>query len=352
MAASSAETYGHTHHRPGRAHSARGFTIIREYNNYMKKILLLKQVDHIQLGHLYEHIFCTQLVERFRQKGLFAYVDYYIDAKTYYTGVVRVQLDVFTSQAENALKIVQNRPLRLSEDEISGALLQIMAEKYADVSTFDGEYIKSKLHAYHNKPWQELGSVDSIGAPNIRHSDKNFKLHDRSKRHFAILRQTIEFDNANIGKTAYDPIPLFVVVSKALRSNLQEDVASNSYCFTYDDTFRRATRVVEDINLYRIDKRQATKLTTETETTRELLKNMSENGFVERLTEFLQHATLKGSFLCPDEEEIIRNTGVLVGLTYWHRINQDDIRKMLKSITIDYKLGKSKQAIVLKEFFS
>ena len=313
----------------------------------MKKIILYKLTPSVQIGHLYEHLFCTRLAEHFRHEGLFSYLDYYINAKTYHSGFIRLELDLYTPEALQNEICLRSLPVPLTDDTVSGALLQIMAEKQADIKEFDEESVLSTLRAYSTQPWKPLEEI-VIDDTSPQKVQQGFTLMPRSGRHFGILQQTISFSPSFNPQDRKVYLPLFAVISRALRLNLQEEIANGSYCYSYEDDFVADDDEIKDINLYRIDKRQATQILNEAEITKTLLKRMVNPQFVARLSEFLLNATSKSGMM-PDDEEIMKTAGMAIGPKGWHQVGtQENIREVLEHISIEFKLGRSRENIKLE----
>jgi len=301
-----------------------------------KKLELFKIVNHVQVGHLYEHIFCMELVRYFRSHGLYSYVDYNIEAKTYYSGYVYMKVEFYTKEAKKHIEIVNNLELNLSSDNINGGLLQIMAEKLVDIDYIDDDKVLELLESYANKSWQTIESLPKGLASPKAMTDESLVLSNRHKWRFGALRQTITLDKSHLDDKNAQNLPLFIMLSDILRSNLQEDIADSSYCFTLKDKLTENRRVIKDVNLYRIDKRQANKLSTESEVTRALVSSMLKDGMFDRLIASIVSSDKKPTIISKD------------------LANKKDIINMLNNISINFKLGKSSETInladVVKEY--
>ncbi len=319
----------------------------------MKKIISIKHVDHVQLGHLYEHIVCMRVAEYFRSHGLFAYVDYFVNAKTYYSGVVLVELHLYTKRALPYVSILETIDIDLDEAAVSGAMLQIMAEKYADVAYYDQDSVIATLQKYHEAPWRIMNdSFSHDTESHVLHTDY-FGLSPRSPRQFLQLRQDIRLEARDCDMVLETLLPLFAVVSKALGDSLREDIADSSYCYSYDDVFTHNAKQLRATNYYRIDKRQATSLTHEADIARRLSEIMVQSGWVERLASYLQHASMERPLEAPDEQLILEHTGLVVGVQDWRRMGTfDNIRRILLHTSIDFRLNGTKQTVHLREFLS
>lgn len=180
---------------------------------------------------------------------------------------------------------------------------------------------------------------------------EGFTLKPRASRHFSILYQLIALEPSFAYQDADKYLPLFAIVSRALRLNLQEEIANGSYCYSHDDDFEATANKVRDTNLYRIDRRQATRITGEIETTTALLKKMARLDFAARLSHFLLGASMT-SMMMPDDEEILKATGMVVGPKGWHKIGtKENIEEVLGHTTIEFSLGHTSEQIILKSIF-
>ena len=310
----------------------------------MKHIIIIKPVSHIQIGHLYEHLYCNQLAEHFRNKGLFAYVDYTIDAKTYYDGYVRIEIHLYTSLALANEDDIYSLTINLDEDLISGGLLQIMAEKYVDFWSIDRVYIMKVLTEYNALPWSSLDTVSVISFKSKRKTVKGLELSPRATRNYLNLTQKIVFDTNSTSLDKNDTSALFVVIANALRANLQEEITNNSFCYSVSDSFTRKGKLLIDSNIYRVDKRQATMLTHEKETASNLLLLMKKHQFVDRLCDFLQTTDVHMLFGSPNDEEVSDKVSVLVGKTGWQKIGtKNNIIEVINHCRIEFTLGNTKR---------
>ena len=314
----------------------------------MKKLILIKPIDHIQLGHLYEHIFCDHLVELLREKGLFAYVDYSLDGRTYYDGFIRIELYLYTDKAVKHLDDIFSISITFDGDVIGAGLIQIMAEKYADVLSYDKAKMLEKLEKYHSDSWLDINKESFANRDKPPLTRSGLQLTDRDKRHFRFLKQTISVDFATVDMPKEVALPLFAIISKALNSNLQEDIVRSSFCYTYDDIFRTDKHSARETNRFKIDVRQAKAITNETEVVSTLVHSILQNGFVDRLSQFLQNATTDFPLLAPDDDEVFNKTDLLLGVSDWHRIGtKNNILAVLHAISVEFTLGKSKDSIQL-----
>jgi len=309
----------------------------------MKRLVYIKPVKHVQIGHLYEHLYAHQLVRAFRSKGLFAYLDYSIDARTYYDGYVYLEVHLYNERALQYEQLITDFRVRLNSDTINGGLLQIMAEKYADVRFIDDDILLKTLEHYDALPWQPLSSIAMKSFKGERKTHRGLELSERSHRQFLTLTQRISFDYTATSLDEYAAKALFVVVANMLRENLQEDIADSSFCYSVSDTFTKRGTVLFDTNTYRIDKRQATEVTSEPRIARALLKSMNEHDVAERLADFLGRASIEKHLSMPHEQEVIEKVGVVIGPTGWHKLGTAAaVQELLDKCHVEFSIGRKR----------
>lgn len=317
----------------------------------MKSFILIKPVRHIQIGHLYEHLYCHQLTQILREKGLFAFVDYSVDGKTYYDGYIRVEITLFTKQALEFEQFIQKFTPQLDDDSINGALLQVMAEKISEVYTLNLTQVKTTLLEIANTPWIPLETISLLHQKQQPKTKKGLEFVEQNSNKFLYLTQAIELNIKNLELPTHLARPLFVVIANALRQNLQEIIASTSFCYSVDEHFAASNQGLKDVNRYRVDRRQATKLTSELLYTQEFLKTLQPNGFIERLAHYLQTASSNTQFGLPDDDEISRKVSTLVGQAGWRAIGTvANIHEVMSSMTITFRLGADSEQVALKEY--
>lgn len=301
------------------------------------KFVFTKVIQDKEIGHLYEHIFSDHLTNCARAGHLFSYLDYFLDAKYYHEGYVLIQIETYTPQAAHFFKNLDKFHPELDKDAINGALLQIMAEMSVDIAMLDESEIQKALTICQSNPWQpqipnELNSHHASSKPTIVYKPLN-------KDAFGVICQSITLNVPEKDPTKRSQLlVLFLIVSKAIRSNLQEEITRSSFCFTYEDRFEysRSSKKARDINLYRIDKRQATSITDENEVAQRLLKSMKRFDFADRLAVSIQRAQKEDNEY-PDEEEVLAKLNIALCPGELKSIlNASDIKQLLDKVHIEF----------------
>lgn len=295
----------------------------------MDKILLTKIVKDVSVGHLYEHIFVDYVTDALRAAGLFAYVDYHIDAKTYHSGVVTIEFEPYTDEASEWVgKLVATR-LRLDSNVINGALLQIMAELEQDVIFIDDDLVLERLSTLDSSEWK-YGAMDSVGRALVTDA---IIYGPSSEQELGTVVQTVLINRESVPD---ELLPLALIVMKAIRSNLQEDISRESYCFTYEDMFRLDDAHAQDVNRYRIDARQATAISDEPDVAARLLKLARSGDFARRLAKSIQNASPDAPEY-PNADEIYAKTHIRIDTDTWKTLaREENIASILDSVFVSF----------------
>lgn len=121
----------------------------------MKFLSLIKKSKYVQVGHLYEHMYCNALKSLFYSLDLLRSVDYFISGKTYDDGYIVIEVELLTAKAtENIDKIIK---LEIEASDMRGvhfALQQIIAEEECILSSDVPKQLVEELATLNAKGWR------------------------------------------------------------------------------------------------------------------------------------------------------------------------------------------------------
>lgn len=300
-------------------------------------VLFTKTVYDTSVGHLYEHIFVDTLTRHLRSAGFFSYVDYHLSAKTLHKGLVTLEVEVYNNSLIEVIDTFLKEPLSIHSDQINGGLLQILAEFSSDIEYLNKDALDERLAEYNKAPWVKGGHSttpkgNTIVQPSIIYEELNSRAPNT-------IEQTLTVDTDKLPKHLW---PLSLIVTKALRNNLIEDITASVFCFSYKDTYTMTGDQLVDTNFYRIDKRQASSITIEHKVASRLIQEIKRKGFIERLGESLRTAR-KDSPEYPVVGEITAKLHMNVADDIWKETaTSENIRKILELIRVDFKFKETK----------
>ncbi len=108
----------------------------------MKRIAAIKPFTNQFVAHVYEHIVASSTMRAFREHGLLPYIDYMLDAKTYYKGAVCLEVYLYSDEAKAIGEDILKLDADVSQESIDTALLQISAEKSLEFMYVDYKLLK------------------------------------------------------------------------------------------------------------------------------------------------------------------------------------------------------------------
>lgn len=210
----------------------------------MKSIILIKQSKNVQLGHLYEHIFCDQVVEHLFDKGIFASVDYLLVGKTYHSGIVVVEFVAYTDVALPYINHVRNFCIDISEDYISTGLNQIEAEEqyYLGYSEFND--IKNGLQLLEASHWQSFSELGIIDTRTWRRSLKTLYISSEALDSTSTILVTLSVNSSEFKKRP-ELLALIDRVLSVVGINLQLFLSRETgiYCSDESSAYKNANVV-------------------------------------------------------------------------------------------------------------
>jgi hypothetical protein len=318
----------------------------------MRQYKIIKNVDHAQIGHLYEHIFCNALEEFCKNKGLYAYLDYNVTARAFFFGLVEISFDMYSPRAEAEKDNIVSFEPTFTKDAINCALIQIMAEKHADIKAIDVDIVMEKLAQYQATPWRSFSALGVQDAARHKRSRAGLELKRRSSRQFMTLRADVMIDMAFANKDKKRYWPLFYVVASMLIANLEDNIPVKLRCYSSTNFRKYSSKSLKETALFTVDRRQATGLTTEITVTQELVSGMLEQGCIERLADWLQQVTYEIPYASPNWQVLYDASALIVSDAGWHEIGtQQNIEDVLRRMTIHFSLGTTRDYLAIASLF-
>lgn len=322
-----------------------GLHLLIYNDDSMKYLYFFKTTSHAQVGHVYEHVYSMRLNEYLQGQGLFAYLDYDFEAKTFYSGVIIFSVKAYSPSAETALPALLRLDGSIETDEVNAALLQIFAEKRADIGLSLESEIKKELEILSKSSWQRVDTLEEIIKSVTPAKNPILELAPRDQEHFKELRQIISINFDDSQKARTDELLVFTLLSHVISENLKDLIADSVYCFTDNDSFRVEAGYACDENVYIIDDRQAVELTTEIEEAGKFIRKMKSDDFAGRFKKYLSNASAE-PYSSPSIETILGKTNLLVGPSVWRRLADEQlIVETLNKMTVEFRLGGTKNSL-------
>lgn len=304
----------------------------------MQHISISKPVHAVEAGHIYEHIFVDSLTQHLRSAGFFSYVDYEIDAKTMHAGMVVINMQLFNEDLEAVINGYIDAYSRddISEDSINGALLQIMAEYGEDIAEIDDNRLRAQIDSIAETKWN---MADTPLPEDWTFDVEAISFHTSPSHTFNEIHQRITLEKAKID-TSLEPLAL--IVCKAVRSNLIEDITAQTYSFTHHDSFTATDTTLVDSNVYIVDARQSTSIGDEPDITKAFFENARSHGFAKRLARTLSTAEVN-SVAYPIVEELTEKLHRPIPITVWKdTATEEAVQHILDSLSVTFEMKSHK----------
>jgi hypothetical protein len=312
----------------------------------MKRITLIKTAAEIQVAHLYEHLYCEAIRALFNESNLFYYLDYSCRGTTYDSGLVHIEVDAYTPDAEQILEKTNKLILSFNTTDLERVLAQIVAEEKHYVYGDDVSKVQKALETIQNSPWQTLESLTILDVHKLRRSRKSLWMTDKPAK-IKTLSCDLVLD-VDFAQKNRHLIPIFDVVAYIIQENLARELTSHAGYYREDNPSTYTNKTAKVSQKLTAWARAIPKLTDERQITEVLVTRLFDAGIVQRISSFLMQSTYALTFEAPNETSLFEASGILVGAAGWHQIGtEENIREVLQHTTLQLVYGKEKQGFSL-----
>jgi len=310
----------------------------------MKRLTLVKTCGSSALGHLYEHLFYDALVQFLTSKKLVSRLDYFIHARTYEPGLVHVDIELYTSAAQELAGQLAKQRISVDDASVAIALMQVMAEN--EVAFQGDKGIFKALKDIDGVPWRDLKDIYSVDVRAQVDSDVQIKKNDN----IHLETQTLKLTLAMPSKLHLELTPLFAVVAQIILANLENSLMDTYGYYAFDERTQLTPSKVSLSSLLRASKQHRKTLTGELATCQETATWLLGIEFVKRLHAYLESLNGTHEIAIPDELDIYNATRVLVGRRGWGELGSEhNIKTVLQSTALELQYGKEKGMFTITE---
>ena len=309
----------------------------------MQETILIKQCPAIQLAHLYEHLFCSEVDKLLYENGLFPYLDYSLSGNTHQTGIIYIKLEAYTGLAKDFTKDIENTKLSISDDALSVAASQLIAENEYAYTGSGIEEVKKYLEALDKLPWQDIESITSIDTKGVKRQGKPFYIDTNHPLPAKKMLLTLEVDNSTI-QHSRKLLPLIRLMC-FLISDTYENILSDKYgLYSLDGEFKNTRKLTEYESIFKIPEGHPIDKEDVLRTISEIIVYISSSGGFKRFSSELTNISHKeASSLSPNALHNLTDTGVLIGSAGWREIaSETNIETVVKSLSSSLRIGKEK----------
>lgn len=309
----------------------------------MKQLILVKQSNSIQLAHLYEHLFCASVDTWFYRQHMFQHLDYFLVGRTYYNGIVYIDLTLHTDSATRAANQVSALDIRLDNEAIGIAASQLIAEKEEPFSGKGIDAVRQALEELHHRPWQPLDDVGVIDPISVRRKPGVLYIAEGKSLPARKLTTSIKLDAA-FAVDHRELLPLFRQFAWLVTENLQTVLADEFGFFSFDDTFKSTKKRIELTNIFKVPNGDDAALDDVVRSCKTLVQDLRRYNAFMRLTHDLTRYThFHQSYLLPHPENNLVDTGILIGTKGWKQTaTEANCSLLLKHMSIEVRYGRER----------
>jgi hypothetical protein len=309
----------------------------------MKETILIKQSPAIQLAHLYEHLFCTEVDKLFYGNGLFPYLDYSLSGNTHQTGIIYIKLEAYTELAKNFSKDIENIKLSISDEALSIAASQLIAEKEFAYTGSGIAEVKKHLEALDKQPWQDIDSITSIDAKGTKRQSKPFYIDTKHPLPAKKMFLTVEVDNSII-QDSRQLLPL-IRLTCFLISDTYETVLSDKFgIYSLDGEFKNTSKFTGYESIFNIPEGHSMNKEEVLETVSKTVDYISSHRGFKRFAAELNNISHKSALsISPNALFNLTDTEVLIGSAGWRQIaTENNIEIIVESLSLSVRTGNNK----------
>lgn len=312
----------------------------------MKRLILIKQSPAVQLGHLYEHIFCARVDTFLYERHLFPHLDYSLVGKTYYGGIVYIDIELYTDEAIALSDMIPKLAVGINEVVLSTAIRQMIAEK-EELFASTGNYnnIEQALDSLHTQPWQNMDDTVLIDTKDIHKKRGVFYIAEGKVRSARKLTTGILLDT-EFAKIYRELLPLFRQFAWLITSSLQAVLADTYGYYSLEDAYRNTKKATGVINTFKVAYADDAnvELSDTLVTCLEVVHDLQQYGAFERHMEELRKVShYNNPDLAPNLEKNYEDTGIFIGPKGWQKIaTNQNYKLLLKHMSIEVKFGRDK----------
>ncbi|MFE7622537.1 hypothetical protein [Streptomyces sp. NPDC057509] len=312
----------------------------------MKQLAIIKRTPTIQLGHLYEHLFCMRIDSYFLAHHLYPNLDYTLDGRILYRGIIYISLELFTPAAIRLLSHIPDLDVPLDSQAMGIAASQLIAEKEMPFDGHGIDIVRKELEALHAQPWEAVDEVGLIDTKGFRRKEGVFNIAEGNPLPARQLTVAIMLDPAIVANHR-ELLPLFRQFAQLAMASLRAALPNIHGYYSVRDKFRSEKGYAELVNVFNVPHGDDTSIGDVMTTCRQTAEDMYQHGTFARMTQELRDVSLLDqSNLAPDEIKNFEDTGVFIGSAGWKEIANDKNRDLLlQNISVEVRSGGNKSRV-------
>jgi hypothetical protein len=307
----------------------------------MQNVTLIKHHSSVQLAHLYEHLFLMDANELLNGRGLFKWLDFTLNGTTYEQGgIVAIEFKTYNDQAKECIADLSNLKPNFSGLRVNKALMQLHAEEYYQLKASNIEVITKELKAMDDMKWESLDELKVIDTHSMQRKQAPLHATRQADDQPITTMVSLEVDPQVVEA---DPLALaiFTIASRMILLTANYKIVTKTGSYSWHLYAQLSgKRVSVDVltaarfRKYKPDLEQTGKMV------QDVFGGMHFSGAFDRLVNELHNTSYdNGALKAPDYEQLLNDTGILVGSEGWKSVTKDAIYKVLNYTDVVIKRG-------------
>lgn len=309
----------------------------------MKRFVFAKYYPCVQLAHLYEHLFVDAVSEALYQQKQYKFLDYAINGATYESGVIIVSAETYTAKAQQFLEQLKTTKVDLGEAAsgyapVARALSQLLAEEPEALFVGDTEAIIHELRRLDCESWQNLDNVQQLPPQTLKQieaSDLIYAVDQPAKPPRKVVLQFI-YENYNL-----ELLPLWHQFTHFLSLSIGQRICHDFWAYFSHKTveLKGGSAKLDCAFLLNPQTQPNASAKDILRAARKILPEFTTDEIKKRFIAYLQAASYSSNpFAAPNEDQILRDTGILTGAAGWRKIaTAQNIEYVLEKLQINAK---------------
>ncbi len=311
----------------------------------MERLIIIKKSPAIQLGHLYEHLFCMAVDELFRSNNLFPRLDYALDGKTYHGGLVVIDIELYSKEAVNEARNVTNLSISFEDEVILKAFSTILAELQVSMESDGRDAIIAGLHALQEQKWESIDDFTMLDVKQIRRpSAPLYAVYDKPLKSRK-LTVSVDLDN-EFAKSHRELLPFFAQLAQLHIVLWQSSIAFEQGYFSSEDKYVSTAKRESVQNTFVVTQAQEVAVDVHAILKKclEDAQALRQHGAIKRYMHELQNVSYANQpRLAPNYEKNYENSLVFMGAKGWrHSATEANVELLLKRMSISVTYGRDK----------
>jgi hypothetical protein len=307
----------------------------------MKTTILIKQHPSVQLAHLYEHLFSIKANELLNERGLFKWLDFTLNGTTYEQGgIISIDFKTYNAAANECLPLLSELHIECDESSINKALMQIHAEESYDLKKGSLNSIITELKTLDASRWQSIDEMGIIDSKDLKRSSIPLHLMKTESAQPITTKIALESDQ-NLHENPL-LLALFTITARMILMTAVYTVAKTTGSYSYQIyTQDSGKKVVAEVLTAATFRSQTPDMQDSITQVQDTVRMMNTNSAFERLvTELQQTSYFRNGVQAPDYEQILMDTGILVGSEAWKGITPSDVDRVLAGTSVAVRRAK------------